>query len=144
MPELAPNQREFIDVSWRNKWDGIMQSQNQVVNWVFAVHGGGIAGLLAFASSKGSSCSVKIGIGAFSFGLILIVVYGVCMFYLEAHHFSKFRKDVDELFTNTIDWTEFSRREEARPDRYTACELLAWGSGICALVGVLTAVVAIL
>jgi hypothetical protein len=114
------------------------------VNWIFAVHGGGIAGLLAFAASKGSSCSIKIGLGAFALGLILIVVYAVCMYYYEVYHFSRFRKDVEELFNNTIDWTEFSKRENARPDKYCVCEFLAWSSGLCALVGIFTAFAAIL
>src|SRR5947208_11119942 len=102
MPDLSSSQREFIDTSWKNKWDSILQAQNQVLNWIFAVHGGGIAGLLAFAASKGSSCSVKLGLGAFTAGLLLIVLYGVFMFYFGSHHFDKFRRDVEELFTDVI------------------------------------------
>jgi hypothetical protein len=144
MPDLSPNQREFIDSSWKNRWESILQAQNQVLNWIFAVHGGGIAGLLAFAASKGSSCSVKFGLLAFSVGLVLIIVYGVLMFYFEVRHFQKFRSDIDNLFAGSIEWSKFSEREASRPNRYRICEILAWVSGICGLVGIIAAVTAIL
>ena len=144
MPDLNPDQREYIDVTWRNKWDSIIQNQNQVLNWIFAVHGGGIAGLLAFAASKGSSCSLVVGLTAFTVGLVLILVYGVCMFYFESHYFYRFRDEVKELHAGRIDWAEFIRRRNIDPDRYRTCELLAWLSGICGLVGVITAICAVL
>ena len=144
MLEITPNQREFIDRSWKDRWESILQAQNQVVNWLFAVHGGGIAGLLAFAASKGSSCSVKVGLVAFSVGLVLIVFFGVAMFYFESHYFYRFRDDVREFFGGTIDWAEFSRRLSRAPDKYWPCELLAWVSGLLGAVGVSAAVVTIL
>jgi hypothetical protein len=144
MPELSPNQREFIENSWKSRWDWILQTQNQVVNWIFAVHGGGIAGLLTYAASKNSPCSLRVGLAAFSLGLVLIVLFGVCMYYFETHYFSKFRADVDLLFTGKIDWIEFSKREEERPNKYRTCEYLAWSSGFCGLVGMIMAVITIL
>lgn len=144
MPELTPNQREFIDTSWKNRWESILQAQNQVVNWLFAVHGGGIAGLLAYAASKSASCSVKVGLGAFTGGLVLIVLYGVFMFYFESHHFYRFRDDVKQLYAGSIDWPEFVKRLDRAPDKYLTCEILAWVSGILGLVGLGAAVIAIL
>ena len=144
MPDLTPNQREYIDTSWKNRWESILQAQNQVVNWLFAVHGGGIAGLLAFAASKGSSCSIKVGLSAFTVGLVLIVLYGTFMYYFESYHFYRFRDAVKELFAGSIDWSEFSRRIDRSPDKYRTCEYLAWTSGVLALIGLVAAVVAIL
>lgn len=144
MQEISQGQREFINRSWKDRWESIIQAQNQVVNWLFAVHGGGIAGLLAFASSKGASCSVKVGFVAFTGGLILIVAYGASMFYLESHYFYRFRSDVRDVFAGVIDWDEFSRRLDKAPDKYPICEFLAWASGLLGLVGVVTASIAIL
>lgn len=144
MPELTPTQREFIESTWKNRWESILQAQNQVVNWLFAVHGGGIAGLLAYAASKSAAFSVKVGLGAFTGGLVLIVFYGVFMFYFESHHFYRFRNDVKELYAGSIDWSEFSRRLDGTPDESRTCEVLAWASGILGLVGLAAAAVAIL
>jgi hypothetical protein len=144
MSEYTPNQREFIDRSWRDRWQSILQVQNQIVNWIFTVHGGGIAGLLAFAASKGSSCSVKLGLISFAGGLVLIVSYGAAMFYYESHYFYRFRDDVREFFGGTIDWPEFNRRLSRSPDKYWPCELLAWASGVLGVVGIVAAVIAIL
>lgn len=143
MPTLQPDQREYITRSWSSRWKFILQTQNQIVNWIFAVHGGGIAGLLTFAASKGSTCSVKIGLGAFSLGLLLIVLFGAFMFYFEFSSFRRYRYHVEELFKDRIDWNEFLKRHED-PEKYLTCEFLAWVSGICGIIGLIAAFVAIL
>jgi hypothetical protein len=144
MPPLDQGQQAYVNTNGRERWNGVSQAQNQVVNWIFAVHGGGIAGLLTFAASKGSSCSVKVGVGAFVAGLILIVIYGAAMFYAEVHYYRAYRRDVEELFDGTINWNEFSNREHARPNWYWYCELLGWLSAVAGLMGVSMALVAIL
>lgn len=145
MSKLTEEQRTHIDTTWRAKWDGIVQAQNQVLNWLFAVHGGGIAGVLTFAASEHGKglCSVKVGLGAFSLGLFLLVMFGVCMFYFESRGFFTFRNEVNELFAGNMDWTEYSKRREKEPDKYRTCEILAWGSGACGVVGIVAAIVAI-
>lgn len=144
MPNLNPEQRDYITRSWSNQWEFILQTQNQVVNWIFAVHGGGIAGLLTFAASKGAAtCSVKLGLAAFSLGLLLIVLFGVFMYYFEISSFQRYRGYVEELYKDGIDWSEFLTRQKA-PDKYLTCELLAWFSGACGIVGLIAAFVAIL
>jgi len=143
MPLLEPEQHEHIETIWRKKWEFILQAQSQIVNWLFAVHGGGIAGMLSYAASKGPSCYLKIGLGAFSLGLVLIILFGVFLLYWEENHFIKFRRDVDKLYRRETDWLEFLNREAKRPDKYRSCEILAWLSGICGVTGVIMAVLAI-
>jgi hypothetical protein len=143
MSEITPSQREYVDTSWKNRWESVLQTQNQVVGQIFTVHGGGIAGVLAFAASKGSSVSVVTSLGAFSLGLVLIVVYGVCMYYFEARYFFRFRNAAKEFLAGSAEWNEFLRRSDS-PDKYPACEYLAWGSGLLGILGVIGALFAIL
>lgn len=130
MSELPKDQSSYIDSSWRGKWEGVIQAQHQVINWLFAVHGGGIAGTLTFASAKNASFSVLLALIAFSLGLVMIVCYGAFMYYLELQHFSRFRSDVFEFYRNEINWPEFIKRETSRPEKYRVCEVLAWSSGV--------------
>ena len=129
MNDPTRDQISYIDSLWRNKWEGVIQAQNQVINWLFAVHGGGIAGTLTYASAKSASCGILLALILFALGLITIVVYGAVMYYLESIYFRQFRSDVSEFYKKSIDWNKFIAREKDRPEKYRQCELLAWSSG---------------
>lgn len=144
MADLSQGQREYIEATWKNQWDSILQSQNQIIGWIFTLHGLGLAGLLTFAASKTTSFSVVLGAVFFITGLVLIMVYGTLMYYFESHHFWRFRNNVSELRSQAIDWSEFVAREKLRPEKYRSCEWLAWISAGCGLGGLIATAVAIL
>lgn len=141
---LTSDQRGYVDASWRNCWKAVISAQDHLINWIFLVQGGGIAGLLTFAASRGSSCTVVVAFAAFVLGLILIVAYGVAMYYLEAHAYRVFRIDAEAVTSGAIEWPEFIRRQAARPDSYPICEWLAWASGLLGLAGLITTEFAVL
>ena len=130
MSTPTQDQASYVNSLWRDKWEGVIQAQNQVVNWLFAVHGGGIAGTLTYASVKSASCGILLALISFALGLIAIVVYGAFMYYLESRYFRQFRSDVSEFYKASIDWPEFIAREKSRPEKYRECEVLAWSSGV--------------
>ena len=132
------------DNGWLSTFSRYVSGCHQVINWLFAVHGGGIAGTLTFASAKNASFSVLLALIAFSLGLVMIVCYGAFMYYLELQHFSRFRSDVFELYGNKINWPEFIKRETSRPEKYRVCEVLAWSSGGLGLLALISLAVAIL
>ena len=130
-----PEQIGRIQSSWKERWEGVIQAQNQVLNWLFAVQGGGLAGTLTYASSKPATCGTRLAMLGFAIGLVLIVVYGAVYYYTERAFFRAFRRDALEFYSRKIKWTEFAAREAKRPDHYVLCELLAWGSGIFGALG---------
>ena len=144
MPVLTQEQRDYISATWKLKSEGIQRSQSQVMNWLFTVHGGGIAGLLTYAASRDVSCSIKIGLGMFSSGLLLIVIYGILMFYLQGYYFKRYRENAEELLSEVIEWPEFVARLKAQPVRFIVCEIIAWLSFFLGIGGVAALVTAIL
>jgi hypothetical protein len=143
MEDPNKEQLAYIESRWRGRWDGVIGAQNQLVNWLFAVQGGGLAGTLTYASAQNEACGIGVALFGFSLGLVLIVIYGARFFYLEARYFKAFRTDASEFLAKKIDWPEFIARENARPDWYRDCERLAWGSGLSGLIGLVGLAVAI-
>ena len=39
---LNQETRDYISETWKDRWAFILQSQNQLVNWLFTLHAGGI------------------------------------------------------------------------------------------------------
>jgi hypothetical protein len=144
MENPTKEQIGYIKSQWRGKWDGALNAQNQILNWLFAVQGGGLAGTLTYASVQNPTCGICVAVVGFSAGLVLIVSYGARFFYLETHYFKEFKKDAAEFLDMKIDWTQFMARENARPYWYKHCEFLAWSSGIFGLLGLIGLAIAIL
>lgn len=144
MPDLLQEQRDYISSTWKLKSEGVQRAQSQVTNWLFTVHGGGMAGLLTYAASRDASCSVQIGLGMFSAGLLLIVIYGIWMFYQQGKYFRRYRENAEELLSGAIEWPKFIERLKAQPVRFIGCEVIAWLSFVSAIGGVAALVTAVL
>lgn len=148
MSSLPPAQQEYINTEWVRRWDGVIQSQNHILNWLFTMNTGGVAGSLAFASKSAPNApSVAAPLVLFSLGLLCLVVYAACMFYLEAHYFQQFKvnvKALHEASDKAAAWYQFVLKEGQRPDKYRICEVLAWIGGLAGAAGVLTLACAIL
>ena len=144
MPQLTPQQQQFIGESWRNRWDGVLQSQNQALNWLFTMNTGGVAGVLAYAASKDGSVWIAFALIAFSAGLMCLIGYAACMYYIEERMFNAFKSDVDRLYAEKIDWRELIARDNARPRKYRGCEVLAWVGAISGGVGIVASSYAML
>jgi hypothetical protein len=141
---LNQETRDYISETWKDRWAFILQSQNQLVNWLFTLHAGGIAGLLTFAATRTATDSVKYGIIAFCLGLIAIIIYGTLMLYLEEIEFRDFKNNVSQLYRCKIDWAEFMQKEQSRPLKHWPCVLAGWSSGLLALIGLGCAALSIL
>jgi len=144
MSDPGKGRNEYLEESWKIRFEGVLQAQKQLMNWLFAVHVAGIAGALGRASSKGTSCSLDVSLVGFCAGLLILVSYGAAMFYLEAHHFGRFRDDVIALAENRMTWEQFVDAEKKRPYKYPLCVFLGWASGLLGAVGIAALVIAVL
>jgi hypothetical protein len=136
MSDLAKDQYDYINSVWKSRFGGVYQAQAQVLNWLFAVQLAGIAGTLGRASSRGMTCNLVVSLICFCAGLLVLVAFGALMFYLEAHHFGRFRDDVMALTEGKMLWPAFIEAEKKRPIRYPSCEFLAWLSAVLGIVGI--------
>jgi hypothetical protein len=88
---------QYVNALWKSRADGVRKAQGQLLTWLFTVHGAGIAACLGYVASTGIRTSVAIGLGAFTTGLFALLIYGTLFFYLEVHHFEKYKREVKEL-----------------------------------------------
>jgi hypothetical protein len=144
MAQPTQSQTDFITESWKNRWDGVISSQNQALNWLFTMNTGGVAGILAYAAAKDSASTIAFALIAFSAGLLSLIGYAACMFYSEEKMHDSFRSDIEAFYKDRIDWNEVIRRDNARPSKYKICEVLAWISAISGGVGIVLSSYAIL
>lgn len=142
--KVGPEQKEHIEALWRAKWDGVIAAQNQALNWLYALNGGGIAGILAYAASKESGAAIVAALIAFVAGLLFLIGYAACMFYAEQRSYDGYAHDVKALYQGKLDWEELWKREGARPHKYLICEILAWCGGLAGVAGLLFSSYAIL
>jgi hypothetical protein len=142
--KVGPEQQERINARWHAKWEGVIEAQNQALNWLYALNGGGIAGILAYAAAKEAGACIVGALIAFVFGLLCLIGYAACMFYGEQRSYDEFVRDVKELYSGKIGWDEVWKREGARPHKYLICEVLAWCGGLAGCFGLVLSSYAIL
>jgi Na+/glutamate symporter len=144
MDEAVTKFTEYVDSLWNGRWQGLIKAQQQLLGWLFAVHGAGIAASLGFVTSKGISLGVQIALGAFVFGLVALLVYGTLFYYYEVHHFNVYKQEVEKLHLGKLSPQEFLGKQAAKRNWYRSCEVIAWLSGICVLIGLVALIAAVL
>ena len=135
---------EYLKLSWKTRSDSVMQAQGQILTWLFAVQGAGIAGSLGFLTSKGMRTGVAVALTAFVVGLLALLVYGTLFYYFEERRFRAFKADVAAVQSGAITIGNFIAAQTRNSSTYRSCEVMAWISGISALVGLGGLIVAVL
>ena len=111
------------------------QCQTSLVNWLFVVNAGGLAGLLTYAATKRLDTPLVLGLVSFFVGLFLIISFRVVMYYSLCGRHGQLSENIDKL----------DARRLTRPD-YMSCikkccsniwfvDALAWASGFFGLLG---------
>jgi len=147
MPAPTPQQQQYISDEWKNRWSGVIEAQNQALNWLYTMNTGGVAGTLAYVAAKGSSDSITIALFLFSVGLLCLIGYSASMFYAEQNQFYQLKKDIDAFYKfadGAEGWKDFMRKESSRPMKYRICEILAWIAATAGGLGVVFSTYAIL
>jgi len=136
MTDSSDELREYVKLSWKVRSESVLQSQTQLLNWLFALQGAGIAGCLGYATSKGVTCGITLALGCFCLGLVLLLCFGAFMYYFEERRFASFRSGVSALESQAVTPSEFIQAQNKYPAKYKTCEFLAWGSGVLGLAGI--------
>src|SRR6267154_2064343 len=107
-------QKQYIDTQWKGQWDGVLQSQNHVVNWLFTINTGGLAGTLAIASKGSGSPWLYVALYMFCAGVMFMAGYAGAMYYGEKASFEGFRKNLTAFYAapeGDAAWKEFLAKE---------------------------------
>jgi hypothetical protein len=142
--KLSDDQKQRIETRWKNYWEGVTQAQHQILNWLFTMNTGGVAGVLAYAAAKSAGPAIITALVLFSTGLLCLIGHAACMYYAEVNAHRGYRKDLSEYYAEKISWDEFQGRDAKRPDRHPICEVLAWTSAVFGGLGIVLSAFAIL
>lgn len=137
----APVQ-DWIAETWKLKSEGLMSHQAQILNWVFTVNLGGVAGTLTFLSAaQGAKIHWAFwSLITFSLGLLSLLLYGTIMFYFCSKNYHAFRKAVDDYHTRKETLPNFWKKANEIPEKSRSAEIAAWLSGLFAVAGVILAI----
>jgi len=143
-PAVIKEQWARVDSAWKAKWDGLMQAQTRVMNWLFTVPGAGMAGTLTFASKGGAGSLTIWSLLSFAAALVTVVAYSAVMYYAERRHVYSFQADVRQCSEGKITLQEVWSRDSKRPNHTKWGEVLAWLSATFSSTGLALLAVAVL
>jgi hypothetical protein len=144
MDDALTKFNQYVNALWKSRADGVRKAQGQLLNWLFTVHGAGIAACLGYVASTGIRTSVAIGLGAFAIGLFALLIYGTLFLYLEVYHFDRYKREVNDLDSGKRTPQQFLAAQTDKRNWYRSCEIIGWISGLCALVGLGALITAVL
>jgi hypothetical protein len=134
---------EYLKLVWKNWSEGVIQAQKQLMTWLFALHGAGIAGSLSYATSRGVRCSLIVSLFAFVVGILCLLIWATLMYYFEVGRFREFKRDVAAVQSGQMTRRDFIEAQNRRPSEYRLCEIIAWTSGIAGIIGLATLIMSI-
>jgi len=142
---VSKEQYDILDALLKTKWEGMLQAQSRLINWLFAVPGAGIAGTLTYAAKAGSTPSLLVALISFGLGLVVIILYGTAMYYAERKNVIGFKGDMDKfLSTGSITWEDIFKNDYLRPVEHKIGEVFAWISALCSLSGMTCLIITVL
>ncbi|HEV2046558.1 MAG TPA: hypothetical protein VGQ95_08160 [Chthoniobacterales bacterium] len=134
---------DYIKLVWTGWSQAVFQAQKQLVTWLFTLHGAGIAGTLGFANSRGVHCSVVLALVAFGVGIVSLLLWATLMYYFGVARFRAMKRDVAAYESQKMRAEAFVENESRRSAEYRSCEIIAWISGLAALMGLISLVLAV-
>ena len=76
-------------------------------------------------------------------GLFTLLVYGTLFYYFEVQHFKRYKHEVKRLDAGDLTPEQFLAAQKQKRNWYRSCEIVAWISGLCVLVGLGGLIVAV-
>jgi hypothetical protein len=135
---------EYVRLSWRSSAEWVMETQSQLMKWLFTLQGAGIAGSLGFAYSRGVRPALIVSLSAFVLGIVCLLLWGMLMYYFATWRFTALRNDVAKVDAGELTHEGFLAEQKKRFAPLRSCEVIAWVSGVLGLVGLASLIIAVL
>ena len=120
----------YIDECWTS-WREIRQSTlSRITNYIFVLNTGALLASLTYVASKEANGNIELSIWLFSFGILCSVIHATCDYYIAEGCFITYQKDVEEVYSNKIDWEVFVDRNDNRIPKDWYMHLLGWAGAI--------------
>jgi len=130
----------YVNELWANWREVRIQTLKRITNYLFVLNTGALLASLTYVAAKQPNSYIHTSIWLFAGGTFLIVLHATLDYYVTENHFTTYRKNVNELFENKIEWVVFVDRHEKPVPYDRALHALGWLSGILFFAGLVLGV----
>lgn len=139
-PSERASKTNYVNELWANWRETRQQTLKRITNYLFVLNTGALLAALTYVATKGANSYVHLSIWLFSVGTFLIVLHATLDYYSTENGFASYRKNVDGLFGNKIEWAVFVDRNEQRSAYDWLLHTLGWVSGLLFFAGLVVGV----
>lgn len=133
----------YVNELWANWRDVRTQTLKRITNYLFVLNTGALLASLTYVATKSVNSYLHFAIWLFSAGILLIVLHATLDYYVTENSFATYRKNVERLFGNEIEWAVFVDRNEKPVPYDWFLHTLAWLSCLLFFVGLVVGVLQI-
>ena len=130
----------YIDEVWKSWREAREQTLRRITNYLFILNTGAMLAALTYVAAKPSNEEIQLSIWLFVSGIIFSVAHATIDYYVSESSFKAYRKDVDQLYENKLDWEVFVDRNEHRPPLDLLLHALGWFGGLAFFSGLVVGV----
>ena len=125
----------YVTEAWES-WNGYrLQTLSRITNYLFVLNTGALLAALTYVASKPINDGIQTSIWLFALGILFSVAHATLDYYFTETSFTAYRKNVEHLYKNELDWEKFVKRNENRPPLDWLLHCLGWAGGGVFFVG---------
>jgi len=137
------SKQNYVKESWTNWREIRLQTLTRITNYLFVLNTGALIAFLTYVAAKPTTSDIQLSIWLFSFGTFCSVMHATLDYYISENCFSSYQKDVEQLYSNQLDWEVFTDRNENRGTYDWLLHILGWAGGLVFFGGLILGVLQI-
>lgn len=134
---------KYVNQVWASWREARLQTLQRITNYLFVLNSGALLAALTYVAAKPANPSIQISIWMFSGGIFFSVAHATLDYYVSESEFSKYKKNVESLYDNKLDWKVFVDRNDQTPPYDRLLHTLGWLGGIVFFIGMVGGVLQI-
>lgn len=131
---------DFVNELWANWREVRTQTLKRIASYLFLLNTGALLASLTYVATKQANSYIHLSIWLFSAGTFLSVLHATLDYYLTEYGFTRYQKDVEELYANKINWVVFVDRTRHHNPFDKLLHTLGWLGGIAFFTGLVIGV----
>ena len=136
-PSERQSKNKYVNEVWVGWREARLQILSRITSYLFVLNTGALLAALTYVAAKSANDGIQISIWLFSAGIFCSAAHATLDYYLSESSFSAYRKDVEKLYENKLDWEDIVDRNENRPPLDWLLHTLGWLGGAAFFIGLI-------
>jgi hypothetical protein len=134
-PDERPSRLNYVEEHWTTLRNARENTLSRATNYLFVLNTGGLLASLSYITSNTNTANIRTSIVLFSLGILFSALHAALDYYLVEHNFFKYRKNVNKLYGDKLDWEAFVDSIKINNCGELLLHLLGWGGVIVFFTG---------